>query len=120
MNTLRLLMICTVSYGFLLFAGDKPARGERNSDSVVRTRVAGQQRTNRQSRQISVILQKMEQRVDFVFFGTPLKEVVASLSTQLNVAFYVDERALREIGLNSNVPINIDLKQVRSENHFWM
>ena len=115
MNTLRLLMICTVSYGFLLCGGDKPARGERRSDSVIRTRLASEQRMNAQSSQISVIEQKMQQRIDVVFFDQPLKDVVTSLGTKLNVPFYIDERALTEVGMDSNTPVNIDLRNIKAE-----
>jgi hypothetical protein len=115
MNTLRLLMICTVSYGFLLFGGDKPARGEPISDTVVRKRVAGQQAKNLQVSQITATGQKLQQRIDVAFFNTPLKEVVASLSTQLDVPFYLDKRALTEVGLDSNTPVNIDLRNIKAE-----
>ena len=82
MNILRLLMICIVSGGFLLCVGDRPAQGERRSDSVIRTRLASGQRMNAQSSQISVIEQKMQQRIDVVLFKQPLKHVVSSLGTK--------------------------------------
>jgi len=115
MNILRLLMFCTVSCGFLLCGGDKPAQGERRSDSVIRTRLASGQRMNAQSSQISVIEQKMQQRIDVVLFKQPLKDVVSSLGTKLDVPFYIDERALAEVGMDSNTPVNIDLRNIKAE-----
>ena len=115
MNILRLLMICIVSCGFLLCVGDRAAQGERRSDSVIRTRLASGQRMNAQSSQISVIEQKMQQRIDVVLFKQPLKDVVSSLGTKLDVPFYIDERALAEAGMDSNTPVNIDLRNIKAE-----
>jgi len=65
--------------------------------------------------QITATEQKLQQRIDVAFVDTPLKEVVASLSTQLDVPFIVDERALTEIGMDSNTPVNIDLRNIKAE-----
>ena len=115
MNILRLFMFSVVSCGILQCVGDRRAQGERRSDSVIRTRIASGQRMNAQSSQISVIERKMQQRIDVVLFKQPLKDVMSSLGTKLDVPFCIDERALAEVGMDSNTPVSIDLRNIKAE-----
>ena len=105
MNITRWTMACVVFLGVPLLGvdADEPSRGARSSDSVVRKRFSGQQATNMQPGQISATEQKLQQRIDAVFSGTPLKEVLGFVSTRLDIQFYVDEEALEEIGLDENI-----------------
>lgn len=46
------------------------------------------------------------------FQSTPLREAIQSISVFHKIPMMIDERSLTEIGLDANVPVTIDLKDV--------
>jgi hypothetical protein len=64
---------------------------------------------------ISATERKLQRRIDVIFLNTPLNEVLDSLGSKLDVQFHVDERALTEVGLDSNTAINFNLRNVKAE-----
>jgi|GEM_PF-3334862 len=117
MNILNWFVICTVSFALPLFPvdADEPSNRERHVDRVVRKQFSGQQRTKMQLAQISATEKKLKRRIDVVFFDTSLSDVLDSLGTRLDVQFYIDKRALTEVGLDSNTAINFNLENVKAE-----
>ena len=55
----------------------------------------------------------------YVFFPAP-QEILDSLGSKLDVQFYIDERALLEVGMDRNTPVSLDLKNVKAELAFEM
>ncbi len=117
MNILNSFVICTVSFALPLFAvdADEPSNRERHIDRVVRKQFSGQHETKMQPTQISATEKKLQRQIDVVFFDTPLSEVLDSLGTKLDVQFYVDERSLTEVGLDSNTAIDFNLRNIKAE-----
>jgi hypothetical protein len=117
MNILNLFVICTVSFTLPLFAvdADEPSNRERHLDRVVSKPFSGQQGTTMQPSEISATERKLQRRIDVIFLNTPLNEVLDSIGSKLDVQFYVDERALTEVGLDSNTAINFNLRNVKAE-----
>mgnify|MGYP003971085825 CR=1 FL=1 len=116
-NILNWLVICTVSFALPLFpvGANEPSNSEDRLDSVVRKQFSRQQGTNLQLAQISTTEKKLKRRIDLIFFDTALSEVLDSLGTKLDVQFYIDKRALTEVGLDSNTTINFNLRNVKAE-----
>ena len=117
MNILNRLVICTVSFALPMFSVDAvdPSNRERHLNNVVRKQFSGQQKTKMQSTQISATEKKLQLTIDAVFSNTPLRQVLDSLGSKLDVQFYLDERALTEVGLDSNTAIDFNLKNVKAE-----
>jgi len=92
-----------------------PSNRERHLNNVVRKQFSGQQKTKMQSTQISATEKKLQLTIDAVFSNTPLRQVLDSLGSKLDVQFYLDERALTEVGLDSNTAIDFNLKNVKAE-----
>jgi hypothetical protein len=117
MNILNRLVICTVSFALPMFAvdADEPSNRERRLDKVVRKQFSDQQETKLQPIQISATEKNLQRRIDVVFLKTPLSQVLDSLGSKLDVQFYVDERALTDVGLDSNTAINFSLRNVKAE-----
>jgi len=117
MNILNSFVICTVSFALPMFTvdADEPSNRERRVDNVVRKQFSGQQETKMQPTQISATEKKLQRTIDVVFLNTPLNEVLDSLGSKLDVQFYVDERALTDVGLDSNTAINFNLRNVKAE-----
>ncbi|MBT4694869.1 MAG: hypothetical protein HOB73_16155 [Planctomycetaceae bacterium] len=117
MNILNRLVICTVSFALPMFSVDAndPSNREHHLNNVVRKQFSGQQKTKMQSSQISATEKKLQRTIDAVFSNAPLSQVLDSLGTKLDVQFYVDERALAEIGLDNNASIDFNLKNVKAE-----
>ena len=94
---------------------DEPSNRESPLDNVDRKQFSDQQNTKMLPTQISATEQKLRRTIDVVFSNTPLSEVLDSLGSKLDVQFYVDERALTEVGLNSNTTIDFNLRNVKAE-----
>jgi len=58
------------------------------------------------------IMDELDSETRLTFFDQPLKDVVDSIKSQHNIPIFIDDRALVEVGLDSNVPVNFDLKGV--------
>ena len=117
MNILNSFVICTISFALPMFAVDanEPSNRERHLDNVVRKQFSGQQKTKIQPTQISATEKNLQRTIDVVFSNTPLSEVLDSLGSKLDVQFYADERALTEVGLDTNTAINFNLRNVKAE-----
>ena len=117
MNILSSFVICTVSFALPMFAvdADEPCNRACHLDNEVRKQLSGQQKTKLQPIQISATEKKLQRQIDVVFLNTPLNEVLDSLGSKLDVQFYVDERALTDVGLDSNTAINFNLSNVKAE-----
>jgi hypothetical protein len=117
MNILSSFVICTVSFALPMYSVDAndPSNRERHLNNVVRKQFSGQQKTKMQSTQISATEKKLQRTIDAVFSNTPLSQVLDSLGSKLDVQFYVDERALTEVGLDSNTAIDINLRNIKAE-----
>ena len=63
---------------------------------------------------------KLQQQIDALFIDAPLSEILESLGSKLDVQFYIDERALLEVGMDRNTPVSLDLKNVKAELAFEM
>ncbi|MEC7565104.1 MAG: hypothetical protein VX738_05410 [Planctomycetota bacterium] len=117
MKNLKWVMICAFSLTLPLLdvIADAPARVERKSDRLVKKRFSDQQEKNLPQNRISETEKKLQQQIDAVFFDVSLKQVLDSLSTRLDVQFLVDERALNEVGLGSDIKVHSDLRKVTAE-----
>jgi hypothetical protein len=60
------------------------------------------------------ILDALEQQRDFEFNDTPLTEVVEFLQDQLEINVVIDDRALTEDGVQTDAPITIRAKRIKS------
>ena len=58
------------------------------------------------------IIDELDNETRMTFFDQPLKDVVDTIKGQHNIPIIIDERALTEVGLDSNTPVNIDLKGI--------
>lgn len=56
---------------------------------------------------------KLDQRIDFLFTDTPLRDVITYLSDTSGIQIYVKEKKLEEMGVSLDMPVNKNLKQVR-------
>ena len=63
---------------------------------------------------------KLQQQIDALFIDAPLSEILESLGSKLDVQFYIDERALLEVGMDRDTPVSLDLKNVKAELAFEM
>lgn len=55
----------------------------------------------------------LNKRMSLEFTEVPLKEIAAQLTAQTGVTFYIQGRALAEAGINLDVPVTIQLRNVR-------
>ncbi|MBT6849273.1 MAG: VWA domain-containing protein, partial [Planctomycetaceae bacterium] len=58
------------------------------------------------------IIDELDNETRMTFFDTPLKDVIDQIKGQHNIPIIIDERALTEVGLDSNTVVNIDLKGI--------
>jgi hypothetical protein len=58
------------------------------------------------------IIDELDTETRMTFFDTPLKDVIDTIKGQHNIPIIIDERALTEVGLDSNTVVNIDLKGI--------
>ncbi|MFP6587874.1 MAG: hypothetical protein VB814_09520, partial [Pirellulaceae bacterium] len=58
------------------------------------------------------IIDELDNETRMTFFDQPLKDVIDTIKSQHNIPIIIDERALTEVGLDSNTPVNIDLKGI--------
>lgn len=68
-----------------------------------------------QARQLDaeqVIHAALDSKTTQTFIETPLSEAIQTLSAAHDIAIVIDHRALDEIGLDSGVGVNLDLKNV--------
>lgn len=55
---------------------------------------------------------KLEKAIAIEFQETPLSDAIAFISDFTGTQFYIDEKALDEVGLDKTVPINLNLKDI--------
>ncbi len=58
------------------------------------------------------INESLNKRIDLEFENIPLKDVLAKLSEQTDLQFYIDTTALKDSGVEPELPISIQLKQI--------
>lgn len=58
------------------------------------------------------INESLNKRIDLDFDNVPLKDVLARLSEQTDLQFYLDVTALRDSSIEPELPISIQLKQI--------
>ena len=58
------------------------------------------------------IFAALDEKTSNTFLSTPLQEAVDAISQQHNIAILIDHRALEEIGLSSDHPVVLSLKDV--------
>ena len=55
---------------------------------------------------------KLAQPTSFTFDENPLSDALTEIAATLDIAILIDERALEEIGLDKDVPVSVDLKDL--------
>jgi tetratricopeptide (TPR) repeat protein len=58
------------------------------------------------------IIDELDNETRMTFFDTPLKDVIDTIKGQHNIPIIIDERALTDIGFDSSMSVNIDLKGI--------
>jgi hypothetical protein len=91
------------------------AQVEQLLEKVRVAKKVGLNAVNLQASQISATEQKLQQRIDVTFFDTPLKDVIDTIKSKLDIPIMIDERALTEVGLDSSTIVNIDLRNIKAE-----
>jgi general secretion pathway protein D len=59
--------------------------------------------------------EKLKKPLDVDFIETPLADVLDFIKTKADVQFYVDARALSDIGLETSTPVSLSLKSISAE-----
>jgi len=60
-------------------------------------------------------VEKLKKPLDVDFIETPLVDVLDFIKTKADVQFYVDARALSDIGLETSAPVSLSLKSISGE-----
>jgi hypothetical protein len=59
--------------------------------------------------------EKLKKPLDVEFIEAPLDDVLDFIKTKADVQFYVDDRALSDVGLDTSAPVSLSLKSISGE-----